>query len=148
VKSVSVICLGNRHASDDGAALRAADLLESEDIVRAGRPGAALLDLLDSDMPVVLVDVTRSGAAPGTIHRLGMNELASAAIAGPSLSSHGLGPGEALELGRVLGRPLPPGRFVGVEGDRFEPGGELSPAVAAALPALVRAIAEAVAELE
>ena len=148
MRHVRVICLGNLQAADDGAALRAADLLENEHVVRAGRPGAALLDLLDGEGPVVLVDVTRSGAMPGTIHLLGMDELASAAIAGPSVSSHGLGLAEAFELGRALGRPLPPGRFVGVEGARFEPGNELSPAVEAALPALVRAIGEAIAALE
>lgn len=145
---VRVICLGNRHACDDGAALRAADALDDDEVVRAGRPGAGLLDLLDGEAPVVLVDVTRSGSTPGTIHRLVLADVTEAALAGPNVSSHGFGPAQALELGRVLGRALPDGAFVGIEGVRFDPGDELSPAVAAAMPALIAAVRDAVAALE
>ena len=141
---VRVIALGNRHASDDGAALRAADALEGQQVVPAGRPGAGLLDLLAAEGPIVLVDVIRSGAAPGSIVQLSLSELARAAVSGAPVSSHGFGAGEALELGHALGRPLPDGCFVGIEGSRFEPGDRLSPPVEAALPALVAALREAV----
>ena len=149
---VRVIVLGNRHAGDDGAALRAAEILDGAldraRVICAGRPGAGLLDLLEGKAPVVLVDVTRSGSAPGTIHRILLAELTEAALAGPNVSSHGFGPGQALQLGRVLGRPVPDGSFVGVEGACFDPGEDLSPEVAAAMPALVAAVREAITALE
>jgi hydrogenase maturation protease len=143
-----VIYLGNPNAGDDGAALRAAEQIAAPSSVRAGRPGAGLLDLLEGDEPVVLVDVTKSGSRPGTIHRLPLNELVDAALSAPSLSSHGFGPSEALELGRVLGRPLPEGSFVGIEGLHFDPGQDLSPEVESAVPALVETVREAVAHWE
>lgn len=148
MKPVRIIVLGNPHASDDGAALRAADSLRCGQVIMAGRPGPGLLDLLEGDEPVVLVDVTRSGAGPGTIHRMNLRELCGAALAGPNVSSHGFGPAQALRLGAALGRTLPEGTFVGVEGARFDPGSELTPAVAQALPSLIAAIEDAAHDLE
>lgn len=147
MSEVLVICLGNPHAGDDGAALLAADSLAGCAIVRAGRPGPGLLDLLEREGPVVLVDVTQSGEAPGTLHHLDLGELTSAAVAGPNVSSHGFGPAQTLALGQALGRPMPPGHFIGIEGQRFEAGEELSPAVREGLPALVEAIRRSVEEL-
>ncbi|MCA9691718.1 MAG: hydrogenase maturation protease [Nannocystaceae bacterium] len=144
---VRVICLGNAHASDDGAALQLAGALAGCEVRCAGRPGAGLLDLLEGGAPVVLVDATQSGAPPGTIHTLELAALADAALAGPNVSSHGFGPAQALVLGQALGRPLPRGIFVGVEGEQFTPGEALSPAVAAAMPALTRAVQAAIEAL-
>jgi len=143
-----VLALGNAAAGDDGAALAAARRLgPGYDVDAVGRPGAGLLDLLAGDRPVVLVDVVQSGAAPGTIHRLPLAALPQAALARAQVSSHGFGPAEALELAQVLGRPLPPGRFVGVEGAAYDPGAPLSLAVEAAVEPLAAAIRAAVAEL-
>jgi hydrogenase maturation protease len=144
VSPVRVICLGNPQASDDGAGLRAVEALELDALVRAGRPGAGLLDLLDTVDPVVLVDVTQSGSPPGTIHRIPIADLTGFSVAAPNVSSHGFGPAQALKLGQALGRPLPPGLFVGVEGLMFEPGETLSGAVEAALPAFVAAVRDAI----
>ena len=148
MSSVRLICLGNEHVSDDGAALRAADSLVTGRVMRAGRPGASLIDLLEGSEPVVLVDVTQSGARPGTIHEMSMRALQKAALAQPNVSSHGFGPAEALELAEVLGRPLAPGHFVGIEGARFTPGDELSDEVQEAMPRFVDAIERAIAALE
>ncbi len=146
--AVRVIVLGNPHASDDGAALRAAASVRGAQVVAAGRPGTGLLELLSGDEPVVLVDVTRSGARPGTIHRLALSDLADASLAATTVSSHGFGPAQALQLGKVLGRELPAGTFIGVEGAHFDPGDELTAEVADALPALVDAIEAAIAEVD
>ena len=143
-----IIALGNPDAGDDAAAIEAARRLETDyRVVIAGRPGAGLLDLLDGAGPTVLVDVTRTSQPSGQIIELPLATLADAAIAEPQLSSHGFGPSEALRLGQALGRAVPPGRFVGIEGERFEVGQPLSPAVSAALDDLVAAIRAAAAEL-
>jgi len=147
VNRIRIICLGNRHASDDGAALRAVDALNTGDVIPAGRPGTGLLDLLDDAAAVVIVDVTRSGVAPGTIHCLSFDQLGRAAVAEPTVSSHGFGVAHTLALRKVLGLPTPPGVFVGIEGVCFDPGETLSPAVTASLPALATAIREAVSLL-
>ena len=147
MSSVRVICLGNRQASDDGAALQVAEALTVDELLRAGRPGAGLLDLLDTEKVVVLLDVTQSDSPPGTIHSMTLSELAEATIATANLSSHGFGPAQTLQLGRALGRPLPKGTFIGVEGACFDPGDTLSTAVEAALPAFLAAIRDAIIAL-
>lgn len=154
---VRIIALGNDMAGDDAAALEATRRLEARlialgsdgelDMILAGRPGADLLDLLPADVPTVLVDVTRSGAAPGTIFNLALSELNDAITGERQVSSHGFGPGEALRLGKALGRALPSGRFVGVEGGRFDVGAGLSPAVAGALDAMIAAVLRAARDL-
>ena len=146
--NVRVVVLGNVNAGDDGAALRAMQTLErtDADIVRAGRPGPLLLDLLDTAAPVVLVDVVRSGQAAGSIHRMSLADIVDSSVAVSGVSSHGFGPAEVLKLGAALDRQCPQGRFVGIEGDSFQAGDDLSPAVQAALPALVEAVQHAIDE--
>ena len=95
----------------------------------------------------MLLDVVRTGAAPGTLVRLPLDAIPEAAAREVRASSHGIGPGDALALARALGRPLPRGWLVGVEGERFDAGTALSPAVAEALDAWTRATIEAVEAL-
>ncbi|MEZ4380064.1 MAG: hydrogenase maturation protease [Nannocystaceae bacterium] len=150
---VRVIALGSPHGGDDEAALElAAALREGADaaaleVIAAGRPGPGLVDLLDVQGPVLLLDVVRSGAAPGTIHELELDALVDASLAQAQVSSHGFGPAEALRLAAALGRALPPGRFVGVEGASFTVGAPRSPAVAAAQRGFTRAARRAIDRL-
>lgn len=126
---VRVIALGNPLASDDGAALEAARRIPSREgveIVLAGRPGPGLLDLLDPDVPTVLMDVVRVGAVVGAVVELPLSELASASIDGKPLSSHGLGVAQALAMAKALGQPLPRGMFLGLGARCFDPGTTLS----------------------
>jgi hydrogenase maturation protease len=103
-----------------------------------------LLDLWDGLQTLVVVDALRSGAPPGTQQRFEggdaplPRELRLA-------STHAMGIAEALELGRALGRA--PRRVVvlGLEGASFGMGDDMTPAVAAAIDALVDAV---LAELE
>jgi hydrogenase maturation protease len=145
-----VIALGNDDAGDDGAALSAARTLAEEgvEVVLAGRPGIGLLDLLDPSARTVLLDVVRTGAAPGTLVTLPLDALHAHAVARARVSSHDLGPGEALQLADALGRPLPEGIFVGIEGACFTPGAPLSPGVREGMAALVDAARRAVQTLE
>lgn len=144
-----VLALGHAFRGDDGAALAVAARLPPglADVRPVGRPGAGLLDLLDADVPTVLLDVVRTGRPAGTLVKLPLEALPDAAVRQQRASSHGFGPGDALALGRALGRPLPRGWFVGVEGERFDAGTERSPAVEAALDAWVEATIEAVEAL-
>jgi hydrogenase maturation protease len=148
---VRIVALGNPDAGDDAAALHAARgaalALPACVVVEAGRPGVALLDLLDGPAPVVLVDVVRSGAPPGTLHLLPIEDILVRGRARPRASSHDLGPAEAIRLAAALGRPLPRGRFVGVEGADFTVGAPLSAPVARALPAMTTAVIDALRAL-
>lgn len=134
-----IVALGNPDRGDDGAVLLVASRFVDDPralIVLAGRPGVDLLDLLPAGERCLLMDVTWSGSPPGTIHRIPLNELVPAVLPDQRVSSHGFGPGEALSLARALGRPLPRGLFLGIEGRSYDPGHELSPEVREALPKL------------
>jgi hydrogenase maturation protease len=89
----------------------------------------------EADVAVV-IDAVSSGAEPGTVHRFDATSAPLPARLRGSTSSHALGLAEAIELGRTLGRL--PGRLIvyGIEGERFEAGTELTPAVAAAVEAV------------
>jgi len=145
---VRVIVLGNESAGDDGAALVACRRLGAGlEIIRAGRPGTALLDLLVPDAATVIVDVTRGGGPPGRITSVPLQDLPRVVFARSQFSSHGFGPAETLRLAEALDRVLPPGVFVGIEGERFETGVGLSPSVEENLESLVAAVREAVVRL-
>jgi hydrogenase maturation protease len=147
-RDVRIVALGNMDRGDDGAALLVTARLESEaSVVLAGRPGPGLIDLLPPDHPCVIVDVTSSGSPPGTLHKIPIESLSPASLPDARVSSHGFGPGEALALARTLGRILPPGVFIGIEGGCYEVGTGLSPAVKEALPRFEEMIREAIIQM-
>ncbi len=159
---MKIIALGNKNAGDDGAALLAASRLSAKaqkgemtgqpctsgepTILYAGRVGTGLLDLLDSAEPVILLDVITGTGRPGNIVRQSFDELINNVAVGKQVSSHGFGPAEVLKLGHALGRSLPEGCFIGIEGEQFETGGALSISVNAAMGAFVDAVQEAMEE--
>jgi hydrogenase maturation protease len=137
-----IIAVGNELRGDDGAALEAARRLRQEHAPRdgtvqvliAGQSGPELLDLLLPNVPTVLMDAVRLRSAnPGQVVEMRLEQVPSRASELWPTSTHGLGVAEVLRLGRSLGRPLPPGLFVGIVGERFDPESGLSPAVAEAL---------------
>lgn len=143
------MALGNRDRGDDGAALVVAGRLSPEaEVVMAGRPGADLLDHLALGGPCLVLDVTWSDAPSGTLHTIPLEDLRPGLLPDRSLSSHGFGPGEALALARVLGREIPRGYFVGIEGHRYDIGQRLSPEVEGRLDAFEERAREAIRELE
>src|SRR3989338_4025301 len=64
------------------------------------RPGAMLLAHCHDADHVIVMDAVRSGAVPGTRHRLSVSDLAGSRL---PATSHGFGVAAALELARVLG---------------------------------------------
>jgi len=143
-----VIVLGSRTACDDDAALEAVEsmCLDAE-VVMAGRPGPGLVDLLDPDVPTVLVDAVVAPLEPGSVVEFALADLVERAGSGASVSSHGLGGGQALRLVRALGRRLPPGTFIGIVAGNTKPGQGRSSAVSTGLPSLRDAIGAAVHRL-
>jgi hydrogenase maturation protease len=96
-----------------------------------------LVDLTDAQA-LIVIDACRSGAEPGSVHRLSWQELAPDSPGGAS--SHGFGVAGALTLVAALGRPLPDMVLFGVEVKACEPGAELSEPVKQALPELARQV--------
>lgn len=117
---------------------------DSISISTRDRPGVLLTPEWEAAAKVLLLDAVHSGAPPGTLHRMEGQEIVSR---GQSLSSHGLGIAEALELARALGAPAEAFVLHGIEADpRNDSGETLSAAVQRALPALCNRVEREVAE--
>jgi hydrogenase maturation protease len=143
-----VVGIGSPWRRDDAAGLVVARRLRGtlpagvEVLEREGEP-TALIDSWDGADRVWLVDAVSSGAETGTLHRVD----ASAESLPAELfrtSTHHVGLAEAVELARALGRL--PERIVvyGIEGERFDVGDELTPAVDAAVDRAAEAVREEV----
>lgn len=133
-----VICVGNAARGDDAAGPAVA----SE--IRRIRPDVPvkestgdpyqLLELFSEVKQAVIVDAVLSGEQPpGTVYAV--HAGASPVPASPQASSHGMGLAEAIELARTLGRLPDRLVVVGIEATDLRAGVELTPAVAAAIPA-------------
>ena len=138
-----VVGIGSEGRGDDVAGLLVARTLRRcvpgsvAVLESAGDPGA-LMTGWENASRVVVIDAVRSGAPPGTVHRLGASRSAAAAGTG-AWSSHGLGLAAAIDLAEALGRRPSSFCLIGVEGERFAAGAPPSPAVLAAVPAAVDA---------
>ncbi|WP_042431530.1 hydrogenase maturation protease [Streptacidiphilus anmyonensis] len=132
-----VIAIGNEYRQDDGAAPAALRLLHdtcapADRFAHTDGEASRLLRLWQGRNLAVVVDAVHAHpGCPGRIHRL---DLAGTALLRGGANTHGLGLGEAVELGRIL--DLLPDRLVvlGIEGEHFGWGDGLSPAVAEAVP--------------
>ncbi len=142
--------LGNDILTDDAVGLQVARQLAEElasdpriAILETQEMGLALLDFLTGRREVLLVDAIQTGrAVPGTLYELEAEHLQHLTGRTP----HFLGVGETLALGRQLGLPMPERvRIFALEvADVHTLGTQLSPAVAAALPALLARLRAAV----
>lgn len=133
--------IGNPERGDDAVGRLVARLLRGSlpdhvEIIELDGEATALLAHLEDVPSAFLVDACRSGVPPGTVRRfdVGVGPLPQAAF---GLSTHNFGLKEAIELARVLGK-LPPYCIIyAIEGQSFEMGQPLSPAVADAAKAVV-----------
>ena len=130
---IVIIGVGNAHRGDDAVGLIIArhlrEIIGNEALVHElTGDGSTLLDLWIGAAAVILVDAMRSGAAPGTVHRIDASTNPIPTTHCYS-STHVFSTTDAIELGRTL-QQLPPQVIIyGVEGKDFAPGAELSPEV-------------------
>ena len=139
-----VVCIGNQLVADDGVgwavyqALSQQHLTETVRLVFLGLGGIDLLEELDGEELLVVVDAVQLGGVPGTVHRLGWQQLPQAPAR--PVSGHGIGVREALAIGARLYPQRVPGEvlLLGIEGRCFDRLGQgLSPEVAEAVPEVV-----------
>lgn len=136
---IRVVGIGTRFG-DDAAGLLVVQALAAGSGLPAGvdalpcsRP-VELIDMLDGVDGVVLVDATRSGMPPGTVHEPAAADLSAAR----PVSSHGLGVREALAMARALGRAPERIAIIGIEADSTQGDGVSDPVRAALAEATAR----------
>lgn len=133
---IVVIAIGNAWRSDDGAGLavgqRVAALAPAgvEVFELDGEP-ARVVEAWDGATLAVVVDAVRTGAPAGTLHRI--DPATHPVPATVDHSSHALGPGDAYELGRALGRLPERLVLIGIEVADVQTGLGFSPDVSAAI---------------
>ena len=143
---LAVIGVGNRFRHDDGAGLEVASRLRATHppgirvLEEEGEP-ASLIESWALMQEALVIDAVSSGAQPGTLHRFDATaQPLPAEVFAPS--THALGVPDAIELARELDR-LPHRLAVyGIEGDNFEAGEGLTPAVEATVSALAAELHE------
>jgi hydrogenase maturation protease len=143
-----VLGLGNTLHSDDGVGPHAIERLRRDprvpadvSLIEGGTLGLELLTYIWDCSYLLVLDAVDVGQPPGTLIRMSSQELQTLPGKG---SVHQLGVADLLVALRVLGNRTPEVVLLGVQPASIEWGTELSPAVAAVLPALVDA---AVAEV-
>lgn len=149
--SVVVLGLGNVLLSDDGVGVAAAHRLQQRfelpngvEVLDGGTLGLSLLPYIERVGHLVLLDAVRSeGRPPGTLLRLEGEEVPPAVA--HRLSAHQIGVADLLTGAVWLERYPGAVTLLGVVPEHIELGTGRTPAVEAAIPALVDA---AVAELE
>ena len=144
-----VVGLGNPILGDDGVGVRVARAVQAQvtdpalDFLEVSLGGLALAECLEGYDRAILIDAIQTrGGAPGAVYRLTLDDVPSY----HADSAHDASLKAALELIRLQGGRVP-GEIVIVAVEAvnlFEFGEELTPAVAAAVPA---AAAAALAEL-
>jgi len=132
-----VIGIGNPERGDDAAGLAVAAWLAgrlpaSVEILTHDGEAASLLTLLGQASAAYLVDACVSGAPAGTVRRF---DVTTAPLPREpfSVSTHGLGLADAIELARALDQLPAPSVVYAIEGRTFEPGTPLSPVVGEAI---------------
>ena len=145
-----MIGIGNEYRGDDAVGLIVARRLTERSgltiiVLEHNGDGAALMEAWQGVETVIVVDAVRSGAEPGTTHRLdasrqpltGLTALPPEAFHG---STHAFSLVQAVELSRTL-QQLPTHFIVyGIEGRNFDVGGGLSSEVAEAVPKVAERI--------
>ncbi|MCS7197085.1 MAG: hydrogenase maturation protease [Candidatus Bipolaricaulota bacterium] len=146
---ILVLGLGNELLSDDAVGILATRVLkerlqERADVVESALSGMALLECLIGYERAIIIDAVKTGKSPpGTIVELSPADLG--AVLAPS--PHYAGLPELIAAAQALQLDFPKEiQIFAIEvEDPYTIGGELSPAVAHALPKLIQRVEEQVA---
>jgi len=148
---VLVVAYGNPLRCDDGAARRAAEMLEGKflpgevEIVSLHQLGPELAESASQAQCVIFIDAAAGDGQPGQVQVTRMSD-GSGEPAGPRPFCHALAPASVIGLAIRLYGTRVQAFSVTITGQNFDHGESLSPAVEAALPTLIERIDELIQE--
>jgi hydrogenase maturation protease len=148
--SVRVLACGSIDRGDDGVALRVVRALSQlvrreASIEEVGYLSPELLMGDPPNMRRLVVDCV-AGLPCGEILDLPLADLPALEAQMGTTSSHALAPGAAVALADLLGCVRPTDRFLGIGGESFAVGDDLSPAVVSQIAALAERLNERIGE--
>lgn len=139
-----IIGIGNEDRGDDAAGLLVARQLRAVtdprdvDVAELAGDELSLLGTWDGARAVYVIDAIRSGAAAGTVRRFNATRPLTDDFS--HRGTHLFSLADVIELARAIGR-LPAGLIgFGIEGERWDLGDPLSPAVKAAIDTVTELI--------
>lgn len=141
---IVVLGIGNILLRDEGVGVRVAEQMLSinlpreVEVVDGGTAGADLLDVICNRRKVIIIDAVDADVPPGTILRTKPEEVNSDTSG--RISLHELGIIETLAMAKMLNSSPEEVVLIGIKPDQIGCGLELSPEVAAAIPAAVRLV--------
>ncbi len=142
--ALTVIGVGSRLRGDDAIGPMLIDSLsmlpDSQiELVDAGSDALGILEYLDGRDQVLIVDACSMGRKPGTLVEFDPSEI-KAVLADDSLSLHGLGLAESIQMAESL-QMLPKDlKIIGIEPESIQFNGELSAPVQGALKSAIEII--------
>jgi len=144
---ILILGCGNPMAGDDSAGIevvrRLGELGDCGCDLRAETaPGVELLDVFPLADVIVFVDAVTSGGVPGSLYLTSLPSKGLEPRVLGSLSGHGWGLVETLELAQALGRTVPRLFLLGIEAGTVAQGAPCSPAVEKAVALVVERISE------
>jgi hydrogenase maturation protease len=155
VSRIVLIGIGQELRGDDAAGIEIVrawqqaypDTAKQMRVELSPLPGLGLLDLLEDAQAAILVDAIQSGAEPGTVHTVGLENVE--AFAAGSGSAHGFGVAETLALAKKISPASLPEQIIllGIEIQHMDLGQPLSSAVQASIPQAVLTLEKTIQNL-
>lgn len=147
-KRILVLGVGNLLLSDEGVGVHVAQRMMKMDmppevqVVEGGTDGFGLVNVITEADRMILIDAVKGGGQPGSIYRFEIEDCPPY----PDIfktSVHQISILEVINLSSLIGT-TPRTTIIGVEPACIEMGMNLSPAVAAKIPTVIRMVQEEV----
>lgn len=144
---VLILGVGNPLMGDDGAGIRAVELLEQANlpdhiqVQEIGTPGWGLGAWFEGQTAVVLIDAVQMGLEPGAWKKIDLSQ-SRLSLAESVFSLHQVDLAGGLLLAQELDLLPPSLTLYGIEPADLTPGASLSPQVVSSLPRLVNSIVD------
>lgn len=142
----AVLGVGNLLLSDEGVGVHVVKTLmemplpPGVEVIDGGVSGLGLLGAFTETDRLIVIDAVRTGEAPGSIYRFGIEDLTKS----PGryrMSIHEAGIVDVVGLSKLLGR-IPKTTIIGVEPKSLEMGMDLSPEIHARIPRIIELVFE------
>ena len=113
-------------------------------MIDGGTATASLFPIFTETDHLIVIDAVKGKMSPGTIYRLGLNDLMPTKKA--SISLHDLGLLEALDMAKKIGKSPRSVVIFGIEPKEIDWGMELTPEINQKLPEIIRLVTEKIEE--